>query len=68
MAINFYINQSIFIQSFKVGGVSNSSVLQIGSVGMIKSQSRLMNSGGFLAPAPKFQSGNTVIEKPPTQE
>jgi spore germination protein PB len=51
--MNFYINQSIIIHQLKVGGVSNSSVLQIGSAGMIKPLSNLYNTGGFKGPAPE---------------
>jgi spore germination protein PB len=51
--MNFYINQSICIHHLKVGGVTNSSVLQIGSAGMIKPLSNLYNTGGFTKPAPE---------------
>lgn len=51
--MNFYIQQSININFLKVEGISNSSVLQIGSVGMIKPISNLYNSGGFKEPAPE---------------
>lgn len=51
--MNFYINQSIVIHNLKVGSVSNSSVLQIGSAGMIKPLSNLYNTGGFTKPAPQ---------------
>ncbi|MCL6585726.1 MAG: spore germination protein GerPB [Anoxybacillus sp.] len=51
--MNFYINQSIWIYLFKIGSVSNSSVLQIGSAGSIRAHSTLSNSGGFTQPAPE---------------
>ncbi len=51
--MNFYINQTINIQTLKVEGVTNSSVLQIGSAGMIKALSNLYNTGGFIEPAPE---------------
>ncbi|WP_079508022.1 spore germination protein GerPB [Mesobacillus jeotgali] len=51
--MNFYIQQSININLLKVDGLSNSSVLQIGSAGMIKPVSHLYNTGGFKAPAPE---------------
>lgn len=49
--MNFYISQTININTLKVGGVTNSSVLQIGSAGMIKALSNLYNTGGFVEPA-----------------
>ncbi|NGY85673.1 spore gernimation protein [Bacillus megaterium] len=52
MLMNFYVNQSICIQSMKISAVSNSSVLQIGSVGVIKPNSNLFNTGGFTGAAP----------------
>ncbi|MBM7620695.1 spore germination protein PB [Bacillus tianshenii] len=65
MATNFFINQSIVIHQVKIGGVSNSSIFQIGSAGVIKSLSNLNNTGGFVGPAPEssaeIQSG-TVIQ------
>lgn len=51
--MNFYINQTININTLKVGGVTNSSVLQIGSAGMIKALSNLYNTGDFVKPAPE---------------
>ncbi|WP_251554368.1 spore germination protein GerPB [Neobacillus muris] len=50
--MNVYIQQSIQINSLRVGGITNSSVLQIGSAGMIKPASYLYNTGGFTGPAP----------------
>lgn len=51
--MNFYINQTININNFKVNGVTNSSVLQIGSAGTISALSNLYNTGGFVEPAPE---------------
>jgi spore germination protein PB len=51
--MNFYIQQSIQINFIKIGGITNSSVLQIGSAGIIKPQANLYNTGGFTGPAPK---------------
>ncbi|ALC91914.1 spore gernimation protein [Bacillus sp. FJAT-18017] len=53
--MNIYIQQSITIQSIRIGGISNSSVFQIGSSGIIKPASHLSNTGGFTGPAPKTQ-------------
>ncbi|RBW68991.1 spore germination protein GerPB [Bacillus taeanensis] len=68
--MNFFINQSIVIHQFKVGGVSNSSVLQIGSAGMIKSLSNLYNTGGFTKEAPQISEEvpEVTVELPPPSE
>jgi len=60
--MNFYIQQSIQINFIKIGGVSNSSVFQIGSAGIIKPSSHLYNTGGFTGPAPTVstQTGTTI--------
>jgi spore germination protein PB len=50
--MNFFIQQSIQIHFIKIGGITNSSVLQIGSAGIIKPASYLYNTGGFTQPAP----------------
>jgi spore germination protein PB len=52
--MNFHINQSIIIHNLKVDGITNSSVLQIGSAGIIKALSNLYNTGGFVEPAPEI--------------
>nr|WP_309098845.1 spore germination protein GerPB [Fredinandcohnia onubensis] len=62
--MNFYINQSICIHTLRVGSVSNSSVLQIGSAGLIKPSSHLYNTGEFTEPAPEIGSQTSPIEKP----
>ncbi|MGP4041848.1 spore germination protein GerPB [Gracilibacillus sp. D59] len=49
--MNLTINQSIYIHFLKVGSISNSSVLQIGSTGKMQSVSQLYNTGGYEAPA-----------------
>jgi spore germination protein PB len=53
--MNFYIQQSINIHFLKIDGITNSSVLQIGSAGIIKPVSYLYNTGGFTGPAPQAQ-------------
>jgi len=50
--MNFVVHQQITIHKLEVGSVTNSSVLQIGTAGMIKSLSNLYNTGGFTGPAP----------------
>jgi spore germination protein PB len=52
--MNLYVQQSISIQLLKIGGITNSSVLQIGSAGIIKAASSLYNTGGFTGPAPSI--------------
>ncbi|GER65763.1 hypothetical protein BpJC7_21680 [Weizmannia acidilactici] len=50
--MNIYVQQSINIRMIKIGGITNSSVLQIGTSGIIKPASYLYNTGNFSAPAP----------------
>lgn len=52
--MNYFIQQSIVINTIKIGGISNSSVLQIGSAGIIKPASYLYNTGGFTESAPEL--------------
>ncbi|MFC7392676.1 spore germination protein GerPB [Scopulibacillus cellulosilyticus] len=52
--MNFFINQDIHIHQLRINGLSNSSVLQIGSAGMIKPVSNAYNSGRFTQPAPQL--------------
>lgn len=51
---NWTVYQQITIQQLRVQSVSNSSVLQVGSAGSIRSLSQLYNSGGFSGPAPQL--------------
>lgn len=51
--MNVYISQSICIHQLRIGSVTNSSVLQIGSAGSIQALSTLANTGGFTGPAPQ---------------
>ncbi|WP_223700745.1 spore germination protein GerPB [Sutcliffiella deserti] len=53
MSTNYFVNQNIVIHQIKIGGVTNSSVFQIGSAGVIKAISTLNNTGGFTGPAPE---------------
>lgn len=50
--MKLYVQQTIQIHSIKIGGLSNSSVFQIGTSGIIRPASYLYNTGGFLKPAP----------------
>lgn len=51
--MKLYVQQSIHIQMIKIGGMSNSSVFQIGTSGQILPASYLYNTGGFVEPAPE---------------
>ena len=51
--MNFFVKQTIMINTIKINAIANASVLQIGSAGIIKSKSLMTNSGGFEAPAPE---------------
>ena len=63
--MNFYIQQSIQINFIKIGGITNSSVLQIGSAGIIKPIAHLYNTGGFTKPAPQpIKSTGTLLGTP----
>jgi spore germination protein PB len=63
--MNIYVQQSISIQFLKIDGISNSSVLQIGSAGIIKPVSNLYNTGGFTGPAPEPAHLGSVTETQP---
>ncbi|WP_282941994.1 spore germination protein GerPB [Paenibacillus sp. RC67] len=45
--MNLIVNQNIVIHQLRVDNVTNSSILQIGSAGMIKPLSNQYNTGGF---------------------
>ncbi|MEN2767679.1 spore germination protein GerPB [Ornithinibacillus xuwenensis] len=45
--MNITVHQSIHINLLRVGAITNSSVLQIGSTGCILAQSDIYNTGGF---------------------
>ena len=61
--MNYFIQQSIIIQTIKIGGISNSSVFQIGSSGIIKPTSYLYNTGGFSEAAPELQAESVADEE-----
>jgi len=52
--VNWNIHQTITIGQLRIDGITNSSVLQIGSAGSIRSLSQLYNTGGFTEPAPEL--------------
>ena len=58
--MNITIHQSISIYLIKIGAITNSSVLQIGSTGSIQAQSDIYNTGGFTEPV---EEAEAVIEE-----
>ncbi|WP_077623092.1 spore germination protein GerPB [Sediminibacillus massiliensis] len=50
--MNLTIHQTITINKLRVGSVNNSSIIQIGSAGMVRASSQLYNTGGYTEPAP----------------
>ncbi|TFE29864.1 spore germination protein GerPB [Cohnella luojiensis] len=52
--MNWNIHQTITIGQLRIDGVTNSSVLQIGSAGSIQALSQMYNTGGFTEPAPEL--------------
>ncbi len=63
--MNFFVSQNIVIHQLRVEGISNSSVLQIGSAGIIKPLSNLYNTGAYTEPAPEIETPQTVEESTP---
>lgn len=59
--MNLFVNQNIVIHTIRIEGISNSSVFQIGSAGVIKSLSQFFNTGGFIEPAPPAVPQSTGI-------
>jgi spore germination protein PB len=60
--MNFYIQQNISINLLRIDAITNSSVLQIGSAGIIRPTSHLYNTGGFTGPAPEpIHPGGTFV-------
>ncbi len=45
------IHQTINIHLLRIGSITNSSVVQIGSTGSIQAQADIYNTGGFTEPA-----------------
>ena len=61
--MNIYVQQSISIQFLKIEGITNSSVLQIGSAGIIKAASNLYNTGGYTGPAPSSRTPGSLTQQ-----
>lgn len=51
----------------KIESLTNSSVLQIGSAGVIKPSSHLYNTGGFTGPAPELEQDTEYLPFVPLQ-
>ncbi|ANC75733.1 MAG: spore germination protein GerPB [Bacillota bacterium] len=62
--MNLFVSQTIVIQQIRVDGIQNSSVLQIGSAGVIQPISQLFNTGGFTGPAPQIPDPDTAPSVP----
>lgn len=62
--MNLTVYQQITIHQLRVDSVSNSSVLQVGSSGSIRSLSQLYNTGGFTEPAPQLGGENPIAFVP----
>lgn len=58
--MNITVHQSIHINLLKVGSITNSSVLQIGSTGAIQAKSELYNTGGFTEFAEAAEAQNHI--------
>lgn len=62
------VHQSIFINSIKIGGITQSSIFQIGSAGIIKSMTNLHNTGGFTGPAREPEANDLPVIVLPSPE
>ncbi|CAM3685770.1 spore germination protein GerPB [Marinicrinis lubricantis] len=65
--MNLTVYQNITIHKLSVESVANSSVLQIGTAGIVKTLSNLYNTGGFTVPAPELTTpmvGSQGVESP----
>jgi len=62
--MSWTIHQHITIHQLRVDSVSNSSVLQVGSAGSIRSLSQLYNTGGFTQPAEELGEDNPIAFVP----
>lgn len=66
--MTWQIYQNITINYLRVEAVTNSSVLQIGSAGSIRSLSQLFNTGGFTGPAPELGPSPSLVRLPEPSE
>lgn len=63
--MHLVVHQHIVIHQLRVDAVSNSSVLQIGTSGMIRPLSNLFNTGGFTGPAPPLAAPGQAADTGP---
>ncbi len=63
--MNWNVQQTITIGQLRVDGITNSSVLQIGSAGSIQALSQLYNTGGFTEPAPELKEDLNALSLVP---
>lgn len=61
--MNYYIQQSIYINILRVGTITNSSILQVGSSGSISANAYLYNTGGHIFPAPEANGPVGPVEE-----
>ncbi|HZG70061.1 MAG TPA: spore germination protein GerPB [Chondromyces sp.] len=66
--MNIYISQTIQIRFIKIGGMSNSSMFQVGTAGAIHASSQLANTGGFTGPAPEAGGSQVIQEGSPSEQ
>ncbi|MCP3032017.1 spore germination protein GerPB [Halobacillus sp. A1] len=64
--MNLTVYQTISIRFLKIGTVANSSIVQIGSSGVIQAQADLYNTGGFTGPAKEPEPIDGEISFPET--
>ena len=58
--MNLTVHQQITIHQLRVDSVTNSSVLQVGTAGSIRSLSQLYNTGEFKGAAPQLGQQNPL--------
>ncbi|MYL56539.1 spore germination protein GerPB [Virgibacillus halodenitrificans] len=58
--MHFTVHQSININMIKIGAITNSSVMQIGSSGSIQAQSDIYNTGGYTEPAEEAEAAGEI--------
>ncbi|MFQ3543826.1 spore germination protein GerPB [Halobacillus rhizosphaerae] len=61
--MNITVHQSICIHVLRIGSVSNSSIVQIGSSGVIQAKADLYNTGQYKGPGEEAEptSGTVTI-------
>lgn len=63
------VQQNITIHHLRINVVTNSSILQIGTAGLIKPLSNVFNTGGFTGPAPPLGEPGIIpmVPLPPVE-